>query len=126
MTTAADPFGTPEREHMSSNDEQQQIRADFADAVNMSVKELERWLDAEESTSVGQSDDGAESKGHHSGRQIVKIKSAKVADLTDNDYQHMRKVVGYVHRHLAQRPKGDVTDTRWRYSLMNWGHDPLK
>lgn len=37
----------------------------------------------------------------------------------------MRKVVGYVRRHLAQRPSGDVEDTRWRYSLMNWGHDPL-
>ncbi len=38
----------------------------------------------------------------------------------------MRKVVSYVHRHLAQRPDGDVSDTPWRYSLMNWGHDPLK
>lgn len=38
----------------------------------------------------------------------------------------MRKVVGYVKRHLAQKPSGDVTDTAWRYSLMNWGHDPLK
>jgi hypothetical protein len=38
----------------------------------------------------------------------------------------MRKVIGYVHRHMAQRPHGDVADTRWRKSLMNWGHDPLK
>ena len=38
----------------------------------------------------------------------------------------MRKVVGYVHRHMAQRPGGDVAETDWRYSLMNWGHDPLK
>ena len=29
-------------------------------------------------------------------------------------------------RHLAQRPSGNVTDTPWRYSLMNWGHDPKK
>ncbi|MDQ4031695.1 MAG: DUF3140 domain-containing protein [Actinomycetota bacterium] len=112
---------------MSSNGEdQRQTRADFDDAVNMSGKEMERWLDTEESKSVGQSDDGGESKGHHSGRQIVKIKATKVVDLTDDDYRHMRKVAGYVHRHLAQRPKGDVTDTKWRYSLMNWGHDPLK
>ena len=40
------------------------------------------------------------------------------------DAAHMRTVVGYIHRHLAQRPSGDVTDSRWRYSLMNWGHDP--
>jgi Protein of unknown function (DUF3140) len=50
----------------------------------------------------------------------------KWLDLDDDDYARMRKVVGYVHRHLAQRPKGDVTETKWRYSLMNWGHDPLK
>jgi hypothetical protein len=30
------------------------------------------------------------------------------------------------NRHSAQRPSGDVKDTRWRYSLKNWGHDPLK
>ena len=40
----------------------------------------------------------------------------------------MVKVVGYVHRHLAQGPQNnaDVQESRWRYSLMNWGHDPLK
>ncbi len=30
------------------------------------------------------------------------------------------------HRHLEQRPSGDVEDTRWRCSLMNRGHDPLR
>ena len=48
------------------------------------------------------------------------------AELTDGDYAHMRKVTGYVSRHLAQRPRGDVSETAWRYSLMNWGHDPTK
>ena len=38
----------------------------------------------------------------------------------------MHKVVGYVHRHGAQGPDGDVEHSRWRYSLMNWGNDPLK
>ena len=46
--------------------------------------------------------------------------------LSDEDYAHMRKVVGYTKRHLAQRPSGDDKDSAWRYSLMNWGHDPLK
>ena len=49
-----------------------------------------------------------------------------ITKSAEDDYAHMRKVIGYVHRHTAQRPGGDVTDTRWRYSLMNWGHDPLK
>ncbi len=36
------------------------------------------------------------------------------------------EVYGYIARHLSQRPDGDIEDTDWRYSLMNWGHDPLK
>ena len=39
----------------------------------------------------------------------------------------MHKVVGYIRRHLAQGgPAEDVEHSRWRYSLMNWGHDPQK
>ena len=26
----------------------------------------------------------------------------------------------------GQRPEGDIRDTPWRHSLMNWGHDPAK
>ena len=102
------------------------VVAEFSAAVNMTAKELERWLDTEESQSVGQKSGGGEAIGHASGRRIVELLRTNRADLTDEDYAHMRKVTGYVHRHLAQRPSGDVTDTRWRYSLMNWGHDPLK
>jgi hypothetical protein len=102
------------------------VNDEFDEAVNMTASELERWLETDESKSVGQSDDGGESVGHESGRRIVELLRKKKGDRTEDDQAHMRKVVGYVHRHLAQRPDGDVKDTRWRYSLMNWGHDPLK
>lgn len=98
---------------------------DFDEAVNMTAKQLSTWLDTDESASVGQ-DDGGESVGHRSGRRIVEILQKPKGEHTEADHEHMRKVVGYVHRHLAQRPDGDVRETRWRYSLMNWGHDPLK
>ena len=98
----------------------------FQDTVNMTARELEKWLGTEESNSVGQQQDGGESTGHASGRHIVEILKAKRADLTDADYAHMRKVVGYAKRHLAQRPDGNIDDSPWRYSLMNWGHDPAK
>ena len=101
------------------------IYDDFKDAVNMAPKELEEWLQTDESKSVGDSDSG-ESTGHKSGKKIVKIKRKKKADLTDADYDHMQKVASYVKRHLAQKPKGDVADTDWAYSLKNWGHDPTK
>lgn len=99
---------------------------DWKSAVNMTAKELERWLDTEKSQSVGQRRDGGESTGHESGRRIVTLLGKNKNELTDEDVDHMRKVVGYVKRHLAQRPAKDVTESRWRYSLMNWGHDPLK
>jgi Protein of unknown function (DUF3140) len=107
------------------SDEADEVRSQFEDSVNMTAKELERWLATDESKSVGQKD-GGESTGRDSGRRIVAILDKKKADLTAEDVGHMKKVNGYVSRHLKQRPKGDVEDTPWRYSLMNWGHDPLK
>lgn len=108
-------------------DEKKAIRADFADVVNMPPAAIERFLDTAESRRVGQKDGGGESVGHASGRRIVEIRRRKQADLTDDDYAHMKKVVGYVRRHLAQGgPKDDAEHSDWRYSLMNWGHDPLK
>ena len=99
---------------------------DWQEAVNMTASELERWLETDDSKAVGQKSGDDESTGHHSGRRIVEILRTKKGDLGEDDVAHMRKVVGYVHRHLAQRPSGDTTDTAWRYSLMNWGHDPEK
>ena len=100
----------------------------FNKAVNMAPAELGDWLQSDESKKVGwKGPDGkgsGESVGHASGRRIVEIKHKKKAELTDDDYRHMAKVVGYVARHTAQRPENTVT-SRWRYSLMNWGHDPL-
>ena len=102
------------------------VSREFSEQVNMTKGELSRWLDTDESQEVGYAPEGGESVGHEMGRHIVDILGTKKADLTEDDYAHMRKVHGYISRHLAQRPDGDITETRWRYSLMNWGHDPLK
>ena len=85
------------------SDDKGDTEKEFDDVVNMTASELEKWLGTDESKSVGQK-----------------------SGLSDSDYAHMRKVVGYTKRHLAQRPSGDVKATAWRYSLMNWGHDPVK
>ncbi len=104
----------------------EQVKEEFREAVNMSAKELEDWLQTDESKGVGQKDGGGESKGHESGRKIVEILQKEEDDITEDDVDHMRRVVSYVHRHQAQKPQGDVEDSSWRYSLLNWGHDPLK
>ena len=107
-----------------ANDDRQQAIDQFGNAVNMTHKELQEWLQTDESKSVGQGE--GESKGHESGRKIVEILQKNKSDYTDGDLEHMKKVNAYIKRHLGQGPKGDVKDSKWRYSLMNWGHDPLK
>jgi len=102
------------------------VRRQFGQAVNMTASELIDWLETPESRAVGFKREGSdESVGHASGRRIVSILGKAAHELTDDDIAHMRKVVGYVHRHRAQRPENIYT-SRWRYSLMNWGHDPTK
>ena len=111
---------------MSAVDE---VWADFRQAVNMSPQQLEDWLETDESKDAGQKPSGGgESTGHESGRRIVTLLRTDKSDLTDDDAAHMRKVVGYVQRHSAQRPDksgAELEHARWTASLKNWGHDPL-
>ncbi len=117
-----------------TEDERKDTAREFGHVVNMTQAALAKWLDSDESKSVGMTAGGekvaqagqGEAVGHEMGRTILKLRAKKAAELDEADYAAMRKVVGYVHRHGKQRPDGDVTDTRWRKSLMNWGHDPLK
>jgi hypothetical protein len=117
--------------HLSPEHERA-IRQEFDSLVNLEPAELKAWLKRSESKRVGMVRKGeAESVGRQSAKKILAIKATPVDDLTDADYRHMRKVIGFCRRHLAQRPLalktgGDVKDTRWRWSLMNWGHDPLR
>ncbi|KAL8774819.1 MAG: hypothetical protein Q9209_000758 [Squamulea sp. 1 TL-2023] len=67
----------------------------------------------------------------YSGRKIIQILSKnpnKDPDqYDDEDLQHMRKVVSYCKRHLAQEEKAKQdTNSKSYKSLKNWGHDPLK
>lgn len=111
-----------------TDEDKQKVRKEFKKAVNMTAFQIETFLKTKESKEVGQkAEEDGESVGHQSGRKIVKILLKQVSKLTDEDYAHMNKVVGYVARHLAQGgPKENKRESKWRYSLMNWGHDPLK
>ncbi|KAF2088141.1 hypothetical protein K490DRAFT_56156 [Saccharata proteae CBS 121410] len=106
---------------------------EFNDLVNMNAKELKDWLGKDESAGSGWSkDDGSgETVGHESGRKIIKIleKNPKKdpEKYEDEDIDHMRKVVAYCKRHLAQEEKAKKdTDSKSYKSLKNWGHDAQK
>lgn len=97
----------------------------------MSASELQDWLGGAESAGAGWSkDDGSgESIGHESGRKIVDIleRSEAGEDVTDDDVDHMRKVVAYCKRHLAQEGAAKKDPhSKSAKSLKNWGHDPAK
>jgi hypothetical protein len=104
---------SPPEEGMADID-REAVWAEFNAAVNMTPAALEKHLATQESQAVGWTHDGeGESVGHQEGRRIVEIKHKRKAELTDDDYAHMRKVVGYVHRHLAQGgPKEDKEHSR--------------
>jgi hypothetical protein len=113
-----------------ASDEARRVKREFRENVNMTPSQIEKWLDGEASKSVGQKGaKGGSTVGRDSARRIITIKRKKVDDLTGRDLGHMKKVNGYIARHLKQRPSkpaGELRETDWTYSLKNWGHDPLK
>ncbi|KAH7263634.1 hypothetical protein BKA59DRAFT_449830 [Fusarium tricinctum] len=121
---------------MKGNDE---VIQEFNELVNMTASDLEKWLKSDDSNSAGwpKEDENGETVGHDSGRKIVEIlKENPKKDpkkYTDEQVQHMRKVVSYCKRHLAQETKSnndkspeEVKKTKSYASLKNWGHDFLK
>jgi hypothetical protein len=114
--------------HSMTANEKNAVHEEFVRLVNIPPAQLKAWLASEESRSVGMTPDGdkvtgsshAESVRHQMGERILQIHSKKADGLSEQDFADMRKVIGYIHRHSAQRPKGDVTDTRWRKSLIQW------
>ncbi|MGB7433004.1 MAG: DUF3140 domain-containing protein [Ahrensia sp.] len=112
---------------MSTSKSKKTVWGEWRDLVNMAPTELSDWLQTDESQSVGSDSGDGESIGHKSGERIVDILQTDKDDLSQEDWEHMAKVVGYIKRHTAQSgPDDDVENSAWRYSLMNWGHDPLK
>ncbi|BFZ62656.1 hypothetical protein YB2330_003759 [Saitoella coloradoensis] len=116
-----------------------EVIREFNSYVNMSSSELSSWLSTSESQHTGQmkNDGSGESKGHESGRIIVDIleRNPEKDDekYTDEDVEHMRRVVSYCKRHLAQEGKlketkseEELENANSTKSLKNWGHDPTK
>lgn len=100
--------------------------ADFAQHVNMPAGQLEHWLETERSRNVGRHIGQRDSHSHAAGRRILRLLRTPRADFTADDLVHMRRVIHHIDRQLKHRPRGDISNTDWRFGLMNWGHDPLR
>ncbi|KAL1748493.1 hypothetical protein HDZ31DRAFT_60231 [Schizophyllum fasciatum] len=59
---------------------------------------------------------------------LKKNPNANVDQYDEEDLAHMRKVVSYCKRHLAQEQEKakEDTDSKSYKSLKNWGHDSQK
>jgi hypothetical protein len=102
----------------------EEVEQAFRALVNLRPRELTAWLATDRSKSVGIDSGDGESVGRKSGKRIVLI--LKKPRASAEDIEHMRRVVSFIRRHRGQGPARKVETSRWRYSLMNWGHDPLK
>lgn len=80
----------------------------------MAASELGKYLDGEESQSVGLVRESKhEAVGHQSGEMIVKLLHKKRDVYSKDDIAQMKRVVSYVHRHLAQGgPQNDKKHSR--------------
>ena len=100
------------------------IGAAFRRLVNLSAASLRRWLDTEESQAAGLP---ATARRRRSATSRAAASSAILEGQRGGRTRlHPRG------RRLHPPPPGAAagqrtsTDTRWRYSLMNWGHDPMQ
>jgi hypothetical protein len=94
--------------------------------VNIPPPALEEWLTTAASDSVGTRPDGhRHSVGQLAGLRTLELLDAPGHDWSESDLAHARRTIGFVKRHRAQWPRGDVSGRRWRHALRNWGHDPL-
>lgn len=106
----------------SVDPEDQEAIAEFHALVNMTGRELDRWLSTDESQTA-ELQNGGTAPVSESARRVVSILGKRRLDYNSGDVAHMRKAVGYIKRYLAQTPASEA-EAHWRHSLMNWGHDP--
>ena len=99
--------------------------SEFRSIVNIPSKQLERWLNTIESQKLQFADEPAALNGKN-GESIISLLKKRKEKYAEADIEQMENVIQFVKQRLAKRPKGNIVASNWRYSLMNWGHDPTK
>ena len=105
-----------------------EVWKEFQEKQNMSTAELEKWLETDQSKSAGKEMKNGETVGHRAGKSILAIKKKNKLDFTTNNWDRINETVGVYHQklHPSQKLSNDVENSRWYFSLKNWGHDALK
>jgi hypothetical protein len=117
--------GQPRRKRTAKQLEQTLI--DFRSVVNVSSDQLARWLSTPESNKIHFPDEPKLNPGNKvPGPVILSLLKKRREKYTETDFDQMDNVVRFVRERLTKKPKGDIVASNWRYSLMNWGHDPTK
>ena len=114
-----------------SDKEKDKIFSDFNEAVNMSPKEIQDWLDNGRSKEVGYNKEkgdtntksnAGDSVGRKSAKKIIKLLNKKRSDWNSSDYQWANKVAAYSARHKCKTKKDP--ESRSYASCKNWGVRP--
>jgi hypothetical protein len=103
-----------------------QLYQEFRGYINMGAGELGKWLDTKESKCIDLEPQDSDILSRKAGERTIKILRKKPFELTKSNYDHMERAIAFFTDKLSERPEGDVTETLWRYTLKNWGYDPLK
>ena len=115
------------------DDKKEKLRK-WRDLVNMSVSELEKFMESEEGKAAGLSRSEASKAGIRSGRDsaraIIRMKQKKPEEWTAADWGWAGRQISFISRMRGN--DGPLTDpktgekTRKLTSLLIWGHDPRK
>ena len=100
----------------------EQTVCEFRLMVNISSEHLSRWLNTAESRKLFLAD----ATNDLNGTSVLTLLKRRKDKYTESDFDQMQTVVDAIKQRLEKRPKGDIVASNWRYSLMNWGHDPTK
>jgi len=106
--------------------EVQRLWEEFHGAVTMTSNELRDFLLARSSGPDGVFTDQPDLGLPELGRHVVRLLGKRKVDLTPDDLDAMRRVVGYVRNERANPPPAGERDGAWRESLMSVGHDALR
>jgi len=103
------------------------IYLEFKTLVNMSPLEFEKWLETK--TARIPAEENPESEliiDRKLSRKLIKILLKRKFMLTKGDYECLEKITNHINQLYKNKPTADMLLSRWRYALMNLGHDPLK